>query len=77
MTGREIYDQQIAPLMEQIDKIATSNGIAYLAAFQYAPDRVTMSCALKASTHRSLKSAHDTLEEAILWDADEVKYTQL
>jgi hypothetical protein len=70
MTGREIYDQQIAPLVKQIDKIAIANGIAYIAAFQYAPDCVTMSCAIKASTHRSLRSAHETLEQAILWDAD-------
>jgi hypothetical protein len=77
MIEREIYDQQIAPLLEQIDEIATSNGIAYIAAFQYSPDRITMSCALRASTHKSLKSARDILEQAILWDADEAEYTQL
>ncbi|HZU00859.1 MAG TPA: hypothetical protein VFA10_14425 [Ktedonobacteraceae bacterium] len=77
MTGREIYDQQIAPLLEQIDMIATQNGIAYVAAFQYAPDCVVMSCALKALTHRSLRVAQGVLEQAVLWDAEEVRYTQL
>jgi hypothetical protein len=77
MTGREIYDQQIAPLMAQIDAIATGNGIAYLAAFQYTEDSIAMSAALKASTHRSLKDAHNVLEQAILWDADTLNYTQL
>lgn len=77
MTGREIFDQQITPLMEQIDKIATQNSIAYIAAFQYDADHVSMSCALKDSTHRSLHEAHTALEQAVLWDADEIAYFPL
>jgi len=66
--AKAIYDEQIAPLMEQIDAITREHGFFYLAAVQYGYHGVAGSCGLGPKSDKSMQAAWAIIDMATVWD---------
>ncbi len=67
---RAVYDAQIAPLIAQIEAIASPAGISFVAAFQVSDDGCMYSINL-------LQNAHKEMRDLAKWLLiDETKWSQ-
>ncbi len=53
---KAIYDEQIAPLMQQISEIAQANGISFICQFQVDQDGANYHINLLPDAHREMRN---------------------
>ncbi len=58
MTGEEIYDQQIAPLLLQVAKLCEQHGMAMVATVEFAPNNRGCTHTLPADAGLAMKMAY-------------------